>query len=69
MLPDLYSIRHEAPRDFVIGNRLDRRQVATGTGIRGIEVGDQSAVGFSLNHPEDPPVAGGDGPPEGESPG
>ena len=64
VLPDLYSLRHEAPRDFLIGNRLDRQQVATVTGIRGIEVGDQSPVGFSLNHPQDPPVAGG-GPTEG----
>ena len=64
-LPDLYSLRHEAPRRSVVTDGYDRRQVATVTGIRGIEIGDQSAVGFSLNHPEDPPVAGGDGPPSG----
>ena len=65
VLPDLYSLRHQSPRDFLIGNRLDRRQVVTVTGIREIEIGDRSTVGFSLNHPEDPPVAGGDGPPSG----
>ena len=62
-LPDLYSLRHEAPRRFVVADGSDRRQVVTVTGIKGIEIGDQSTVGFSLNHPEDPPVAGGDGPP------
>ena len=62
-LPDMYSLRHEAPRRFLVTDAYDRRQVVTVTGIREIEVGDRSPVGFSLNHPEDPPVAGGDGPP------
>ena len=62
-LPDLYSLRHEAPRRFVVADGSDRRQVVTVTGIREIEIGDQSAVGFSLNHLQDPPVAGGGGPP------
>ena len=59
-LPDLYSLRHESPRRFVVTDGYDRRQVVTVTGIKGIEIGDQSPVGFSLNHPEDPLFAGGD---------
>ena len=64
VLPDLEAIRKASPRYFVIRNGTERRQVRWLTGDGGIQIGDESSVGFSLNHPDEPFQSDG-GPPAG----
>ncbi len=53
LLPELESLRIEAPRPYTIGDETDRLRLRRLTGNRELQIGDASPVGFSLRHPPD----------------
>jgi hypothetical protein len=54
VLPDLEAIRYAPPRHFVISTPRQRRNVYLLTNNDNVKIGDESSVGFSLNHLPDP---------------
>ena len=56
VLPELERIRSAAPRPFTIRQSFERDRLRQITGIKTLQVGDSSPVGFSQNHSPDPAV-------------
>lgn len=54
-LPSLETLTTEAPRPFRIASNSELRRLKAITGNGGLEVGDESPVGFSLRHSPNPP--------------
>ena len=56
VLPELERIRSASPRSFTIRQRYERDRLRQITGIRTLEIGDTSPVGFSQSPPPAPAV-------------
>ena len=56
VLPELERIRSTPPRPFTIRQSFERDRLRQITGIKTLQVGDSSPVGFSQNHSPDPAV-------------
>lgn len=54
MLPELERIRSAAPRPFTIRQRYERDRLRQITGIKTLQIGDTSPVGFSQSLPPTP---------------